>query len=313
MSTNHKLQFTATWDPQTYYNLGIDSFTAVESGYTENRGGLNLLLKETAVFNPNVFLESTLQHFKLHPEAIPTLAADTNHNGLLFDDRNNNHFWDATEGDPGEDFDRDGNFDIFEDQNHNRVFDAGEDRDRDGRLTVSGAGCEGVHREDVDCDGHVDFFWEDANNNHVLDVGGGVNEDRDGDRHLDYIDEDRNHNGVFDPGEDRNQNGRLDTFDPSDPFWNTHPHPYIEDRNGDQILNDRPRPQPSDVIYECAPDHSCRPIEPWYPYGSFVPAPGGIVTALVTWNGLSYDLSDMPASTRLIATTQSLAKGAPKP
>jgi hypothetical protein len=212
-----------------------------------------------------------------------------------------------------EDRDGDGAFDVFEDFNRNTVLDQGEDRDGDGKLTVTGAGCEGANREDVDCDGHTDFFWEDANNNHVIDVGNGINEDRDGDRHLDYIDEDRNHNGVFDPGEDRNQNGRLDTFDPSDPFWNTHPHPYIEDRNGDQILNDRPRPQPSDVIYECTPDHSCRPIEPWYPYGSFVPAPGGIVTALVTWNGLSYDLSDMPASTRLIATTQSLAKGAPKP
>src|SRR5436309_14409752 len=97
MSTNHKLQFTATWDPQQYDNLGIDSFTAVESGYTEKRGGLNLTLKETAVFNPNVFLETTLQQFKITPEAIPTLEADTNHNGHLSDARHKDCCWRATE------------------------------------------------------------------------------------------------------------------------------------------------------------------------------------------------------------------------
>ncbi|HKB07606.1 MAG TPA: hypothetical protein VKF61_04935 [Candidatus Polarisedimenticolia bacterium] len=206
-----------------------------------------------------------------------------------------------------EDRDDDGVFDVFEDRNHNTLLDQGEDRDGDGRLTPRD-GCEGTLREDVDCDGHIDYFWEDLNNNHVIDVVNGINEDRDGDRKLDYIDEDRNHNGVLDPGEDRNQNGRLDTFDPSDPYWNTHPHPYIEDRNFDQILNDRPRPQPTDVIYEYFPDGTRRQIEASYPYGSFVPAPGAIVTALVTWNGVAYDLSDMPASTRLIATTQDLSK-----
>src|SRR5207249_7148530 len=141
--------FTATWDPQQYDNLGVDSFTAVESGYTEKRGGLNLTLKETAVFNPNVFLETTVQKFDTKPQTIPTLGADTNHNGILFIDRNHNGFIDATERDPGEDFDRDGAFDVFEDINHNHVLDPGEDRDLDGRLTRPGAGCEGVNREDI--------------------------------------------------------------------------------------------------------------------------------------------------------------------
>src|SRR5262245_5668611 len=276
MSTNHKLQFTATWDPQTYKNLGIDSFTAVESGYTETRGGLNLTLKETAVFNPNVFLETTLQHFQLHPDATPTLAADTNHNGTLFVDRNNNKFWDATEGDPGEDYDRDGQFDIFEDINGNRILDPGEDRDRDGHLTGTGAGCEGVNREDVDCDGHTDVFWEDVNNNHILDQGNGVNEDKDGDRKLDYIDEDINHNHVLDPGEDHNLNGRLDTFDPNDPFWDNNPHPYIEDRNLNQVLDDRTRVLPDDVFQQFEYDAngqrvSVGALPSTYPYGESVP------------------------------------------
>src|SRR5206468_6273371 len=111
----------------------------VESGYTEMRGGLNLNLKETAVFNPNVFLETTIQHFTTRPQAIPTLGADTNHNGILFVDRNHNGFIDATERDPGEDYDRDRKFDVFEDLNHDRVIELGEDRDHDGKLTISGA------------------------------------------------------------------------------------------------------------------------------------------------------------------------------
>lgn len=77
--------------------------------------------------------------------------------------------------------------------------------------------------------------------------------------------------------------------------------------------------RPTDVIYEYRQGPDGRPvlpgvqISPTYPYGSFLPAPGAIVTALVTRNGVAYDLSDMPTSTRLSATTQSLAKGAPKP
>src|SRR5262245_36053748 len=113
---------------------------------------------------------------------------------------------------PLEDFDRDGRFDVFEDANRNRQLDPGEDRDGDGRLTPSLVntiygrvpGCEGATREDVDCDGHLDSFYEDRNGNHILDVG----EDLDGDRRLDYIDEDLNHNGVLDPGKQRDGNAR---------------------------------------------------------------------------------------------------------
>jgi hypothetical protein len=274
MSTNHKLQFTATLDPQEYNNLGLNSFIAVESGYTENLGGLNLVLKETSIFNPNVFLETTVQHFSADPSRTPTLDADTNHNGVLFVDRNHNHFIDASERDAGEDLDRDlpfPLFDIFEDTvSRNGVLDPGEDKDGDGRLTRPRAGCEGYTREDVDCDGHVDRFWEDKNNNGSLDPG----EDQDGDRVLDYIDEDLNHDGILDAGEDKNENGHLDTRDAGFAARFPNIFPYIEDRNQDQILNDRVRPDPNDQIFFGTPDNPDRHlIEASYPYGRFSPIP----------------------------------------
>ena len=54
-----------------------------------------------------------------------------------------------------EDLDHDGAFDVFEDRNHNHQLDPGEDLDHDGHLTPPG-GCEGLTREDADCDGRLD-------------------------------------------------------------------------------------------------------------------------------------------------------------
>ena len=68
------------------------------------------------------------------------------------------------------------------------------------------------------------------------------------------------------------------------------------------------RSSPNDVIYQYFPDGTRVQISSWYPYGSFIPAPGGIVTALVSWNGTAYDLSSMPSSTRLIFTLEDLLK-----
>lgn len=194
-----------------------------------------------------------------------------------------------------EDLDGDGRFDIFEDRNGNRRLDPGEDRDGDGRLTPAG-GCEGEAREDVDCDGHADLVYEDRNGNGILDVG----EDLDGDGRLDLISEDRDFDGVLDPDEDWNGNGRLDVG------------PYIEDRNHNQTLDDRSILHPDDLIYAYLPDGSRVILPAWYPYGSFVPAPGGLVTALVAWSGVAYDLSVMPRSTRLAATPQDLDVALPK-
>jgi hypothetical protein len=104
-----------------------------------------------------------------------------------------------------EDLDGDGKFDVFEDKNHNFVLDPGEDRDGDGHLTPwayggSGGGCEGLLREDQDCDGHLDNIVEDTNHNGICDPGDlrYPNCDVDGDGHLDAGDEDRNHNGLLD-------------------------------------------------------------------------------------------------------------------
>jgi len=160
---------------------------------------------------------------------------------------------------PREDLDRDGLFDVFEDINHNRQLDFGEDRDFDGRLTGPN-GCEGVTREDQDCDGHLDVFNEDLNGN-----------------------------GVLDPGEDRDGDGRLDLVN--------------EDRNHDQVLNDRPLPQPSDVMFEVLPDGTHRPLPPYYPYTSFRPAPGGLVVASVAWNGSAYDFDAINSPARTITGT----------
>jgi hypothetical protein len=103
-----------------------------------------------------------------------------------------------------EDLDGDGKFDVFEDRNHNTILDPGEDLDGDGRLTPPG-GCEGVLREDKDCDGHLDFINEDVNHNGILDPG----EDLDGDGHLDDGTEDRNHNQRLDDRPDPSVNNGL--------------------------------------------------------------------------------------------------------
>ncbi|HEV8702141.1 MAG TPA: carboxypeptidase regulatory-like domain-containing protein [Candidatus Polarisedimenticolia bacterium] len=194
VASNHRLTFSVTIDPQEYDNQGVDSLTREESGYSERLGGTNLLLKETAIFSPSVFLESTVQKFESRPRWGPNLDPDTNGNGILFIDRNQDGQFGPTERDPGDDWDGDGAWDVFEDANHEGTLNAGEDRDGDGRLTRKLIGCEGATREDQDCDGHLDVLDEDTNRNHRLDYG----EDMDLDGRLD------------EGGEDRNGNGRLD-------------------------------------------------------------------------------------------------------
>ena len=240
ISTNHKLVFTGTFDPQQDFNLGLDSFTPVQSGYMSTGGGRNLVLRETAVFSPNVFLDTTLQDYIEKPTESPTTGADTNGNGLQFIDRNHNGFFDATELDPGEDFDQDGKFDIFEDTNRNgRLDNPGEDilfGDNDGRLTTPGphGGCEGVHREDVDCDGRLDTFDEDPNGNGICDPSDPL-----------YPNCDNDHDGVLERG--------------------------TEDRNGDGSLNDRVTPLATDRI----PDGHGG-FTALYPYGELVPLPADL-------------------------------------
>lgn len=291
VSTNHKLVFTTTVDPQEFTNQGIDSLTAIESGYTQREGGTNLVLKETSVFSPNVFLETTVQHFTAKPQQIGTLNPDTNHNGILFIDRDHNGFLDATERDPGQDFDRDGKWDVFEDVNHNGVLESphisqptnadgsindtnwGEDLDHDGHLTPSGRAQNGLLQSTGGCEGRPTQF--DHNPAHVSATypnGWPTNglEDFDCDGHLDFISEDDNHNGILLPQNDRDGDHFLDMG--------------FEDRNHDNLLNDTPTPMgPADIcpidpvtglgVIPCDASNRLGQTSATYPYDTRAPLP----------------------------------------
>jgi len=128
--------------------------------------------------------------------------------------------------------------------------------------------------EDLDRDGAFDVFEDFLFRNGLLDPGedldgdgrltppdgceGTTREDKDCDGRLDRVDEDLNHNGRLDPGEDLDGDGRLDDG--------------TEDRNHDQLLNDRPFPSPDDVIFEYFPSGGPLLLAPTYPYRSFTPA-----------------------------------------
>jgi hypothetical protein len=129
---------------------------------------------------------------------------------------------------PPEDLDGDGAFDVFEDFNRNGRLDkqdpcpgggtiCGEDLDGDGRLTPPD-GCEGTLREDLDCDGNLDWIVEDLNGNGLLDPG---EIDYDGDRHADPGTEDRNSNRILD---DR-PFPSADEAQPLYPYGTTRPAP----------------------------------------------------------------------------------------
>ncbi|HEV8337096.1 MAG TPA: carboxypeptidase regulatory-like domain-containing protein [Candidatus Polarisedimenticolia bacterium] len=244
VASANRLDFVALYDDTHVDNQGLTSRTALESGYAIGRGGPTLTLRDTAIITPNFSVETTVSRFDQSFAVIPTLDADTNGNGLLFTDGipglgNNDGFWNARERDPGEDYDRDGRYDVYEDLNGNGRLDGclrdpttgtkvcfppegavapwdgllhfGEDRDRDGRLTLY-EGCEGKDHEDLNCNGLID------------------------------AEVDLNRNGLADPKEDTGifcqdrvfcpdgyepgtrGNGRLDT----------------EDRNGDTMLNTMP-------------------------------------------------------------------------
>jgi outer membrane receptor protein involved in Fe transport len=204
-----RLALSLNYDPQKYLNQGLNSLTREETGFTLEEGGTNVTLRSVSVLSPSVVLEGTLGVFESHPGLVPNLGLDTNDNGVLFIDRNGDGFAQANERDPGQDWDQDGAWDIWEDT-HIRdgkineweapdpnsprgTILLNEDVDGDGILTPRG-GCEGATREDIDCDGRLDIIDEDANGNGRLDV----NEDLDGDRNLDRGIEDRNGDGKLD-------------------------------------------------------------------------------------------------------------------
>ncbi|HEV8376178.1 MAG TPA: carboxypeptidase regulatory-like domain-containing protein [Candidatus Polarisedimenticolia bacterium] len=222
----NKMALSLTLDRTKDENQGLTSLANVESGYSFKRGGPTFTLKEVAVFTPSLFLDSSVSWFDNNFRRSPTTDPDTNHNGILYVDAfpalggNQDGIVQARERDPGEDFDRDFRYDLFEDEDENGVLAASEDRDLDGRLTGP-AGCEGTAHEDRNCNGALD---EEVDANHdgiaqpsedrgipcsVASCPGGFLPDTAG-------------NGRID-SEDANGNGRLDVLQDSGqtpfPLW----------------------------------------------------------------------------------------------
>ncbi|HZN04154.1 MAG TPA: TonB-dependent receptor [Candidatus Polarisedimenticolia bacterium] len=207
-----RLALSLNYDPQDYLNQGLNSLTREETGFTLGAGGTNISIRSVSTLSPSVVLEGTIGFLDTRPSLTPNLGADTNGNGVMYVDRNGDGFTQASERDPGEDYDGDGAWDVWEDTYcvdrtaslpcRNGILDVWnepegvfhtEDVDGDGRLTPYGT-CEGTTREDIDCDGHRDDVDEDVNGNGRLDG----TEDLDGDRFLDRGGEDRNGNLVLD-------------------------------------------------------------------------------------------------------------------
>ncbi|HET8945535.1 MAG TPA: hypothetical protein VFQ07_01015, partial [Candidatus Polarisedimenticolia bacterium] len=204
-----RLAASLNYDPQKYLNEGLNSLTREETGYTLKEGGTNVTLRSVSVLSPSVVLEGTLGFLDSHPAVEPNLGIDTNGNGVLSVDRNGDGFAQASERDPGTDWDGNGAWDVWEDTHvRNGKLDVWEgfppgvtfgnsilfteDVDGDGILTPRG-GCEGAAREDLDCDGRLDIKDEDTNANGRLDGS----EDLDGDHNLDRGIEDRNGDGIL--------------------------------------------------------------------------------------------------------------------
>ncbi|HEU5182509.1 MAG TPA: carboxypeptidase regulatory-like domain-containing protein, partial [Candidatus Polarisedimenticolia bacterium] len=231
MHASHRLAFSVILDKEHRENEGIDSLADAESGYYLTRGGPTLTLRESAVFSPTRMLESAVSWFDNRFSQNPTTDPDTNDNGVLYiDDHpewggNGNGIFDARERDPGEDWDDDRHFDVYEDINFNNFAEGNEDLDGDGRVRASEAGCEGYGHEDLNCNGRLDSEI-DANLNGTLDPQEDVGIRYYCDQWVgycpsDYVEGTRG-NGRYDT-EDRNGNGRLDVVGDSGmtttPFW----------------------------------------------------------------------------------------------
>ena len=174
LAPSQKLAFSVIADKTRVENLGIDSLTNKESGYAFSRGGPTYTLKDSAIFKPTVLLESTLSWFDNRFSQTPTTPFDTNGNGILFTDShrelggNQNGILEASERDPGEDWDGNGSYAVWEDLDYDGNLDPGEDLDRNGELAKGGVDCEGYQHEDKTCEGYLDAE-EDTNLNGVLD------------------------------------------------------------------------------------------------------------------------------------------------
>ena len=237
LAPSQKLAFSVILDETRDENLGINSLSSVESGYTDSRGGPTFTLKESAIFKPTLTLESTLSWFDNRFSQTPTTSLDTNGNGILFTDAhpelggNQNGILEASERDPGEDWDGNGSYLVFEDLNHNGAPDPGEDLDGDGYVEWNHVPCEGYQHEDRNCNGYLDAE-SDTNQNGKADPAEDVGIPCDpgwlycpGGTLAGTA-----HNGKLDT-EDVNGNGVLDVVGNS----GYTPYPFWKDTNGNGI------------------------------------------------------------------------------
>jgi outer membrane receptor protein involved in Fe transport len=239
---SHRLAFSLILDKERRENQGISSLIHAKSGYTSSRGGPTYTLKGSSVFTPTVLLESTVAWFDNSFSQTPTMNPDTNGNGILFvDDRpelggNGNGVLDAQERDPGEDWDFDGFYDLFEDVNHNAGRDFGEDQDLDDEVSgsieaASGSGtgsylnvaCDGYHHEDRNCNGYLDAEIDENLNGRLDPEEDGIDCNREWGYCPGGILPGTGNNQRWDT-EDVNGNGVLDVLGDSGytstPFWN---------------------------------------------------------------------------------------------
>jgi outer membrane receptor protein involved in Fe transport len=255
MSPGNKASFLLLYDDTRQENQGLNTLTDLDSGFTNRRGGPTITLQHAALLSPAVSVESTISRFDQKFSLLPTIDPDTNGNGILSVDSiaalggNQDGFLNLRETDPGQDFDGDGAYDVFEDFNRNGILDGcvtdpvtlerichppiapqGEDQDHDGRLTPA-FGCEGFEREDQNCNGRLDSEIDlDADGqldpeedvgiscSNALQCPGGVLPDT-------------GENARFD-SEDRDGNGQLDVL----PGAGLTPFPFWTDRNGNRIV-----------------------------------------------------------------------------
>ncbi len=101
-SPNHRLTFTINHDPQILHNRGIETSTLIESGFTDRLGGTILTARSVSVLSPVAVLETSASLFDQGPARRPTLGPDTDGDGLLWIDRNDNGFVEAAERDVGD-------------------------------------------------------------------------------------------------------------------------------------------------------------------------------------------------------------------
>ena len=245
VSSNNKMALLTVYDDQEFNNQGLNSRVDPESGFIFQRGGPTITLSDTAIFTPTFSLESTISRFDQTFKQVPTTDPDTNGNGILTVDQypelggNRDGFVQLRESvDAGQDLDRDGRFDVFEDFIlHDGKLNCSdtpdpitgeivcvEDLDHDGRLTGP-FGCEGPNREDINCNGNLDFE-SDFNQNGIVDPSEDVGIPCSNPSVC---------NGGFEPElggtVSTRGNGKFDT----------------EDRNGDFDLNDTPFPNWNDA------------------------------------------------------------------